>query len=102
MEDKVLTFISHFSNFGPQVVDCFTCGNCYWFAQILFGRFCGKAAAVHLTYDDIENHWGCYINGRIYDITGDVTEQYNWERWYDVAKRDPLHTAVLYRDCIDF
>lgn len=29
--------------------------------------------------DYVANHFGCKIQERVYDITGDVTEQYKWE-----------------------
>ena len=95
----VINFINEFSNKGqwPQVIECFTCGNCYWFAYILHGRFPYGAIA----YDEVANHFGCMINDAVYDITGDVTDKYYWEPWGEVYNRDPIHGARIIRDCID-
>ena len=53
-----------------------------------------------VVYDEIENHFGCKIDNEVYDITGIVTNQYNWELWDDVKKRDYLHASHVERDCI--
>lgn len=74
----------------------FTCGCCYWFAAILCQRF----PESRLMYDQVENHFVTEIGGRLYDITGDVTEQYNVEPWDELD--DPLLKARIVRDCIMF
>lgn len=48
------------------------------------------------------NHFGCEINRRVYDITGDVTDQYDWEPFQYVVDRDKLHAAHIFHDCIEF
>ena len=53
-----------------------------------------------LLIDEVENHFGTQIEARVFDITGDVTEKYNWERWNDLKKRDPALAKILRRDCI--
>ena len=101
-KNRVLDFIEEFNGKGKwkQVIECFTCGNCFWFAYILNGRFVGLGHYVAVVYDEIENHFGCKIDNEVYDITGIVTNQYNWELWDDVKKRDYLHTSHVERDCI--
>lgn len=101
-KDTVLNFIEKFNNRGDwkQVVECFTCGNCFWFAYILHGRFNMAGSTASLVYDEVENHFGCKIGNDVYDITGIVTNQYNWEPWEEVYVRDPLHGARIVRDCI--
>lgn len=101
-KNRILDFIETFNNRGKwkQVVECFTCGNCFWFAYILHGRFVGLGDFVAVVYDDIENHFGCQIGKDVYDITGIVTNQYNWELWDEVKKRDALHASHIERDCI--
>ena len=49
--------------------EIFTQGNCGNFAQALKIAFGGE-----VVFSD--NHLLCLINGRLYDITGDVTEDY--------------------------
>ena len=97
---EVLKFISHFTYNGKyrQVIESFACGNCYWFAFILEERF--KVGDTYIVYDDIENHFGCYIDGRVYDITGDITDKYGWLRWDEMYNIDPVHYKRVHRDCI--
>ncbi len=107
MHDKVIKFINRFTQGGRNqgTIDTFTCGCCYWFAQILFERFYDPDAwrdEVEIMYDQIINHFGCCIDDRIYDITGDVTDQYNWGTWISVAQMDELHTERIIRDCVNF
>lgn len=94
----VINFINQFSGRGKlhQVIECFTCGNCYWFAFILNNRF----PVSTIVYDEIENHFGCAINNEIYDITGIVTNKYQWEPWANIIARDPLLASRIERDCI--
>ena len=53
-------------------------------------------------YDQVANHFATEIEGRIYDITGDITDnpEYHWERWSDVKKQDPALAKIIRRDCI--
>lgn len=80
MSDKaVIRFISRFTNTGKydQVIEAFTCGCCFWFAQILSERFGGT-----ILFDDIEGHFATKIGERVYDVRGDIThEQHHWNRW---------------------
>lgn len=109
---KILDFISHFTLKGKQtqVIECFTCGCCYWFAKILYTQF-GEwdengfpYEDSEIYYDEIENHFGYYdeISNRIYDITGDITNKYNMKPFLDLAKRDELLFNRIIRDCINF
>lgn len=97
---EVEGFISRFTDNGKrlEVIDAFTNGCCYWFAVSLLIRF--QHENVDIMYAQVDNHFGCLINGAVYDITGDVTDKYNWERWYDLD--DGSLVARLYRDCINF
>lgn len=96
-EDLVLDFIKQFRDLGAK--NCFSNGMCYWFASILRMRFNGEHC--HMMYDEIENHFGCEINGKVYDITGDVTSQYDWTPWYNIEMRDRLLYNRILRDCRD-
>ena len=63
-----------------------------------FGPFCTTPM-----YDEVMNHFATKIDGRIYDITGDITDdpKYKWERWTTVRSRDWRHTERILRDCVD-
>ena len=84
----VLMFIGRFSTDGnktrQEVVECFTRGCCWWFAYILKHRFLFECDP-EIMVDYVANHFGCKIQERVYDITGDVTEQYKWEPWQDCS-----------------
>lgn len=88
-------FLSRFAGSSESV---FTNGCCYWFAYILFGRFIREGATI--MYDEVANHFGTRIRGRVYDITGDVTDSYKWETWESMT--DELHRQRIIRDCINF
>ena len=96
-EDLVLDFIKQFRDLGAK--NCFSNGMCYWFADILHHRFMDEHC--HTMYDEIENHFGCEINGKVYDITGDVTNAYDWMPWYNMAVRDRKLQERIIRDCRD-
>lgn len=109
--EMVLKFIARFTNNGKrqEVIDTFSCGCCYWFAEILWDRFCfnepiNSRGKIYTVYDPIINHWACCIDYRIYDITGDITdnEEYQWHDWNRFMYEDISLTKRLYRDCINF
>lgn len=95
--ELVLNFIQQFRDFGTE--DCFSHGMCYWFSKILQERFRYEQPVI--VYDTIDNHFGCEILGKVYDITGDVTEKYDWEPWNEVVHLDHLWARHVYRDCVD-
>ena len=99
MKNDILKFISRFT-YGDRkaaVEECFTQGCCFWFAYILKRRFYGT-----IVYAEVDNHFGCRIWDRVYDITGDITEQYVWVDFELLSIRDPLHHQKIVRDCIEF
>lgn len=102
----VLSFIDRFTENGTkqEVIDTFSYGCCYWFAKILWCRFVHYTSNCDIVYDQVINHWACEIEGRIYDIRGDITDHsaFNWEVWHVVTYNDPALSERLYRDCIDF
>jgi hypothetical protein len=96
MSFEVSNFLQRFhSDNNVDVV--FTCGCCYWFALILYLRFQGRS---RIMYDQVENHFVTEIDGRIYDITGDVTGKYQVEPW-DELDDSSLKRRIV-RDCIMF
>lgn len=101
MAEQVVSFISRFKSLSPSgdVVDVFTKGCCYWFAYILSARFKGT-----LMYDSVANHFATEIGGRIYDISGDVTDKYSFIRWqdFDTVFHDPNELSRIKDYCILF
>ena len=53
-----------------------------------------------IMYSIIDNHFAAEIDGRLYDVTGDVTGKYDVIPW-DTFK-DTDHGAKIIRDCINF
>lgn len=100
MKNEVLNFIDRFTGGDKKaaVEECFTRGCCFWFAHILVSRFPQGA----LAYDEIANHFGCSVGGRVYDITGDVTDDYSWEPWAITCIKDMALKKRIERDCIYF
>lgn len=101
-KNEVLNFIDEFnsSEGKKQIVECFTCSMPFWFAYILNGRFATSAEKTEIMYDDAENHFGCQIDAEVYDITGIVTNQYNWIPWTDLWKIDSTHANNIVKDCV--
>lgn len=102
--ETVLGFIDRFTANGTrkEVIDTFSCGCCYWFANILHSRFISGEVwkKCYIVYDQIENHFGCLIDDTVYDITGIVTDKYNWEPWHKIIKEDFELSKRIIRDCI--
>lgn len=99
MRKDVLKFVSRFTSDGKfdQVKTTFTSGCCYWFAFVLLCRFPDDSRIV---YDEVENHFATEIDGKVYDITGEITGKYNMRPWTDL--QDDLLRDRIYRDCILF
>lgn len=73
-------FIAKFQS--PEGNDIFV-GDCsYWFAAILYRRFIRDGAKI--MFDSDTNHFGTSVNGRVYDITGDVTGKSKWTPWLEL------------------
>jgi hypothetical protein len=96
MKKEIMNFIKRFQT--KETVEVFTCGCCYWFAFILNHRFENSV----IMYDTVINHYGTLIDGAVYDITGDVSDKYNWKIWDEVKTIDELWYKRLVRDCINF
>lgn len=102
-QEEVLSFIKHFSSYGEDVINCFSNGNCYWFARILKDRFSKYYSSTDIIYHPVENHFATYIDGDIYDITGIINDTVlNWYSWPYYKYIDSTHAHRLRRDCIDF
>ena len=80
---EVLSYIDGFRSFDKSgdIERLFTQGYCYQFARLLEDRF--DAEDTYIQYEPIEGHFVTQIDGRLYDIRGDVTEFYSDVReWY--------------------
>ena len=107
MKEEVLKFINVFTesscNNGyvrylkRDVIELFDNKCSYWFAHILFRRFIMQNAEIMC--DIQRKHFGARINGRIYDIRGDVTYWYSWSEWNNI---DEITKSKLSKEYIMF
>ena len=97
MQQQIERFLARFHTGCTHVDEVFTKGCCFWFADILCKRFPNNS---RLMYDQVANHFVAEIDGRLYDITGDVTDTYSVEPWDEL--NDDLLKARIIRDCIMF
>ena len=98
LHEKVLRFIAKFH--GSE--DVFLNGCCYWFARILEERFGNYGASI--AYEPREGHFITVINGRAYDVRGDVTHLYWGKTVYNMNELCTQDSALyerLMRDCVD-
>ena len=102
MDEKIINFINQFTNNSKrrEVIECFTQGCCYWFADILFRRF--RRWSPSIMYSLVWGHFGCKIGDKVYDITGDVTTSYEWTDWDRYKIDDPMHANRIMQNCIRF
>ena len=94
---EIENFLARFHS-SEDVDEVFTRGCCYWFAVIMAMRFNSP-----VMYSPVDNHFTARIHGRLYDITGDVTEKYpDSVSWIDYAMFDPNDFGRIVRDCVMF
>ena len=79
--ENVNNFLSIF-HLPSNVNDIFANQYSYWFAFILFTRFIRDGATI--MFCSSKEHFGTMILERVYDITGDVTNLYEWIPWNNV------------------
>ena len=99
MYSNVEKFINEFNKYGEQVINCFTEGNCYWFAHILHTRFPNSVIMIN----NVINHFACNIDGNLYDITGkcDNTYEGSWENWNEYQNLEPIKSERIIQYCVD-
>jgi len=100
-EISVIEFIDLFKEYenNDVLVNTFTQGFCYWFAFILKTRF--KDSEI---YYNTEDHFMIKLNDKLYDITGDCTD--NWNNnclylWNDFIIKYPNESKCIIRDVIE-
>lgn len=92
--EEILYFIHQFRHAERT----FTDGCCYWFAYIMQARF-----GADILYLIEEGHFVARIKYRLYDVTGDVTDQYSHRPMMtleQIKALDELWYDRIVRDCI--
>ena len=96
----ILDFIDRF-NRGAQLRELFEGEASYHFSVILKERF--KDEEIYVIYHPTYHVFATHINGRIYDITGDITDDINIHEWIllnDMPYIDMARTHRMRRDYI--
>ena len=110
----VANFLLRFHNFEHDVTHTFIHGCCYWFAVMMHARFPdsrimyaykSRASGDTNNLGDVKIpshvcHFVTEIDGRLYDITGDVTEKYEVKPWdeMDFAEKNRIESESVYWD----
>lgn len=94
--DQINHFLEHFQTIAHELpAECD-----YWFAVILFIRFMDDGSQI--VYDYGTDHFATFVKGRVYDITGDVTDGHDWVIWRDMKLMDEALSKQLVKDRILF
>lgn len=75
----------------------FTDGLCYWFAHILTTKFGGT-----IMYAAIVGHFVSSIDGRLWDVTGDITDRYAaipLIDWDYLQREEPIWSKRIIEGC---
>ena len=109
-EKEILNFIDTFKYYHKEEVeDLFLHGCCYWFADILERQFGARKC-----YSTAENHFVVEINGELYDIRGNITNEYDKPTddpdnnssdliYWDVYQEwEPLDSGRVIKNCKNF
>lgn len=92
-------FISKFRT--PETIKVFTEGCCYWFAHILYTRFSMTHKDPEIWYNAVSGHFATKINGKIYDITGEIKDPDDkWIKWDEYLTIEPSYSVVVINGCI--
>lgn len=94
----------------PELIDIFTNGYCYYFAQILSTRF--NSFLWHPTdiyYNPIDCHFACLIGNKLWDINGAISDDIieyqtnkfgHWYKWKYYIDWEPLDSERVIENCI--
>ena len=92
-EEFIKNFKAGFNE--KSLEECFTQGNCWFFAKILKDRFANS----EIYYDPIMNHFVTKVNDNLYDIKGKVISG-SYVPWEEYKKTDELESNRIYEQCI--
>ena len=101
-KQKILDFIQDFTdnNKKTELILTFTQGYCYYFCEILAARFFEEAEHCEFYYNPVIGHFATYIDGHLYDVTGELTMDSKWTSWDYLYLEDDLLAKRIVRDCI--
>lgn len=81
-----MKFISRITNKwnNKGVIEAFSSENSFWFASILFRRFLRDGAKIMFDTENLK--FSTMINGRLYDITGEINVSESLVGWIEYSK----------------
>lgn len=90
-------FCETFRSKNKNLIQIFNQGYCYHFACILHNIFNGK-----IMYNDIDNHFACLYDGKLYDIAGEINYPHNdgYVDWEDYQRSEPLNSSRVINECV--
>lgn len=90
-------FCETFRSKNKNLIQIFNQGYCYHFACILHNIFNGK-----IMYNDIDNHFACLYDGKLYDIAGEINYPHNdgYVDWEDYQRSEPLNSSRVLNECV--
>lgn len=93
----VENFIANFKKGFDEdyLEDVFLNGNCYHFALILSNMYDGE-----IIYDPHEQHFVTKINGKYYDIRGEIEPPLDEYSWDDMEDIDPEEYEIVKYNCV--
>lgn len=102
MSGEVVDFINNFSSKGENTgaIDALGDKCSYWMAMVLYERFLLSNPVV--MYDRTLRHFGCRIGQQVYDITGNVTDLFDWVPWDTYKRKDKKETQKIVNERVMF
>lgn len=90
-------FCETFRSKNENLIQIFNQGYCYHFACILHNIFNGK-----IMYNDIDNHFACLYDGKLYDIAGEINYPHNdgYVDWAEYQRIEPLNSSRVLNECV--
>lgn len=80
---------------NKETVKVFLEEYCYWFAVILKERFGGE-----IMFSPEQNHFCCRVDGKLWNISGQVEDNGNWQEWWLYQMNEPLDAERVRKICI--
>lgn len=101
LHKQIIEFIEQFYKFDKEnAIKLYTEDMSYWFAMILYARF-KDITYCTIAYNPVSNHFCCMIDTKLYDITGEITDDsIDWYSWSQYQRLYPINATRVYDNLI--
>ena len=101
LHKQIIAFIEQFYKFDKEnAIKLYTEDMSYWFAIILYNRFKDITYCI-IAYNPVSNHFCCMIDIKLYDITGEITDDsIDWYSWSQYQRLYPINATRVYDNLI--